>query len=83
MAMEACLTSLSEDLEATNHVENIRQTVENRTSGRIRELSISVDGTRLIISGRTSTYYSKQLATHAALDVAQQLVIQNDVVVGA
>jgi hypothetical protein len=60
----------------------IRQAVDQRTSGRIRGLQVLLEGSRLVITGRSATYYSKQLATHAALDVADALVIQNDVVVG-
>jgi len=81
--METCLTVQHSDCEPTDQLEQIRQLVENRTSGRIRGLCVSVEGPRLVISGQTSTYYSKQLATHAALDLALQLVIQNDVVVSA
>lgn len=83
MAMETCPTVSPTDCDNADQVEQIRQLVESRTSGRIRGLNISVEGPRLVISGQTSTYYSKQLATHAALDLALQLVIQNDVIVGA
>lgn len=62
--------------------EMIRQLVDSRTGGRIHGLQVLVEGSRIVISGRATTYYSKQLATHAALDVAETLVIQNDVVVG-
>lgn len=63
--------------------EQIRQVVDSRTSGRIRGLQVAVvEDSKVVISGRAATYYSKQLATHAALDVAETMVIQNDVVVG-
>ncbi len=62
--------------------EQIRQVVDSRTSGRIRGLQVAVEDSKVVISGRATTYYSKQLATHAALDVADTMVIQNDVVVG-
>lgn len=63
--------------------EQIRQVVDSRTSGRIRGLQVAVvEDSKVVISGRAATYYSKQLATHAALDVADAMVIQNDVIVG-
>ncbi len=68
-----------QDLSSEEH---IRQLVASRTTGRIRDLQISVIGSRLVISGYTSTYYCKQLATHAALDATDALVIQNEVIVG-
>jgi hypothetical protein len=61
----------------------IRNAVQLKTSGRIRGLRVALSNGRLIISGYAATYYSKQLATHAALDVAGTLVIQNDVIVTA
>ncbi len=70
------------DLEVT-HQEQIQQLVASRIRGRIRELQICVRGDTLVISGHATTYYSKQLATHAVLDVSDARVIQNDVVVGA
>jgi hypothetical protein len=60
--------------------ERVEQVVQSRTSGRIRGLRVQIADGRLIITGRTSTYYNKQLATHAALDVASAgCAVQNEV----
>ncbi len=60
--------------------EQVEQTILARMSGRIRDLRICFEGDRLIITGRTSTYYNKQLATHAAIDVAEtSYSVQNEV----
>lgn len=69
---------LPETLEDTRTLEErIEQVVLSRTSGRIRGLRVKVlDGTA-VISGRTSSYYSKQLATHAALEEVDS--VQNEV----
>ncbi|MBI1345702.1 hypothetical protein GC163_05375 [bacterium] len=82
MAIETWTATAPTSIRESDPAEEVRQLVEMRTGGRIQELQVAVEGQRLIISGRTGTYYSKQLATHAALDVTQQLVIQNDVIVG-
>ena len=59
----ALVPSSPELLELIEHVE---QAVHARTEhGRIRGLSIRIDEGCLVVSGRTSTYYNKQLATHA------------------
>ena len=55
--------------------ERIEQAVQTRTGGRIRGLCVRVDEGDIIISGRTSTYYNKQLATHAAMDAADELLL--------
>lgn len=55
--------------------------VRSRTGGRIRRLSVCIQGNRLVISGETSTFYDKQLASHAALESARALIVQNDLIV--
>jgi osmotically-inducible protein OsmY len=69
---------LPETLEDTRTLEErVEQSVLSRTSGRIRELRVQIQDGRVVISGRTSTYYNKQLATHAALEAA--CAVQNEV----
>lgn len=60
--------------------ELVEQTVHSRTNGRIRGLRVHVQDGRVVLTGRTSTYYNKQLATHAALDAADAaFAVQNEV----
>ena len=60
-------------------VEQVEQAILSRTGGRVRGLRIRhVDGC-VIISGRTSTYYNKQLVTHAAMEVADDALVMNEV----
>lgn len=62
--------------------EQITRLVQSKTGGRIDELSVAVTGADVTISGRTTTYYLKQLATHAALDLAGRFsTLTNDIVV--
>jgi hypothetical protein len=60
-------------------LEQIEQAVQAKMGGRIRGLRVRIDEGCLIVSGRTSTYYNKQLATHAARDAALDMTVQNDV----
>ncbi|HEV8004254.1 MAG TPA: hypothetical protein VGP63_30595 [Planctomycetaceae bacterium] len=63
--------------------DQIARLVQSKTGGRIDGLTVSVAGNGVIISGRTTTYYLKQLATHAALDFAGRFsTLTNDIVVG-
>jgi hypothetical protein len=63
--------------------DQITRLVQSRTGGRIRGLSVVVMDREVIISGRTTTYYLKQLATHAALDLAGEFAtLTNDIAVG-
>lgn len=49
-------------------VARIERIVRCRTGGRIRDLRVDMSDDQVVISGVASTYYAKQLATHAALD---------------
>ncbi len=67
-------------LETRDRIEEIvEREVRLRTSGRIRELEVRVADGQLVIRGRTSTYYAKQLVTHAALENAEELSVMNEV----
>jgi hypothetical protein len=62
--------------------DSISRLVQSRTGGRIRSLNVEVVGGDVVISGRASTYYLKQLATHAALDLAGQFAtLSNEIAV--
>ena len=58
---------------------NIERLVRLRTGGMIRGLKVEIDDGDVVISGRTSTYYNKQLVTHAALDAAETVTLTNDI----
>lgn len=60
-------------------IEHVEQAVQVRTGGRIRGLRIRIDDGCVVVSGRTSTYYNKQLVTHAIRDVVDDLSLQNEV----
>ena len=62
-------------------VKRIGEAVQSRTGGNVRELHVDVEADlrRVIITGRTSTYYSKQLATHAVYDVMDGAELTNDI----
>lgn len=60
----------------------VEQNVRRRVGGVIQELTVEVQDGQLILSGRTSSYYQKQLISQAALDAAEDAVIRNDVEVG-
>ncbi|HTN01984.1 hypothetical protein [Planctellipticum variicoloris] len=57
----------------------VEQNVRQRTNSVIYGLRVQVQDGQLVISGRTSSYYHKQLISHAALDAAEEASIRNDV----
>lgn len=68
--------SLADRVELANRVE---QCVRSRTSGMIRGLRVEVNDGQVVITGRASTYYAKQLVTHAAFDAIAELPLCNEV----
>ena len=62
--------------------EKIELAVQVRTGGRIRGLQVCVRGGEVVIGGRASSYYTKQLVTHAAMDACDEFLVTNEVEVG-
>ncbi|OAI56080.1 hypothetical protein AYO47_09280 [Planctomyces sp. SCGC AG-212-M04] len=58
-------------------VSRIERIVRCRTGGRIRDLRVDVTEEHVVISGVASTYYAKQLVTHAALDEIPGRILTN------
>ena len=59
--------------------EQIDQFIRIRTGGTIYGLRVDVHDDRVILSGRTTTYYNKQLATHAALSAEANRDLSNEI----
>lgn len=59
----------------------IRNDIQQRTNGSIRDLEVSLHEGLVTVTGRTSRYYYKQLATSAVFDVTDDLDLQNSIAV--
>lgn len=46
----------------------VERWINQRTGGRVRNLSVECAGDRVIVHGRAGSYYHKQLALAAALE---------------
>jgi hypothetical protein len=55
----------------------LERQVQNRTGRRIRDLAIRLDRERIILHGRASSYYLKQLAQHGVRDILPQACLEN------
>jgi hypothetical protein len=49
--------------------QSLRRRIELRTGGRIRALQLQASAERVVVRGRTSSYYLKQLVLEAVRDV--------------
>lgn len=60
----------------------VERLIVERTMGSIRGLRVDVFDKEVVLNGRSSTFYAKQLATHAALDACDHITLTNDIEVG-
>ena len=54
-----------------------------RTSRRVRDLSIEMSPERVVLRGRASSYYVKQLAQHGVREVLPHVWLENTIAVDA
>jgi hypothetical protein len=59
----------------------IRQRIESRLGGRVRDLAIRISAEMIVLEGSCATFYTKQLAQHAALGVLEDEHLENAIVV--
>ena len=57
----------------------IKQRIRMQTSDRILELAVVVGDERVELHGRCATFYTKQLAQHAAMGVLEDEVVVNSI----
>jgi osmotically-inducible protein OsmY len=55
------------DRQTDRVVERVEEVIRLRTGGMIQGLRVEVGDGRVTLTGRTTSFYNKQLATHAAL----------------
>jgi hypothetical protein len=66
-----------------SHLDRIRCKIECRLCGRIFDLDVVCSDDRIVLRGRSRTYYAKQLAQEMALDLTGDTPrLVNEIVVG-
>jgi hypothetical protein len=59
----------------------IMQRIESRLPGRVRNLVVTILADTVMLEGQCATYYTKQLAQHAALGILEDEHLENAIVV--
>jgi hypothetical protein len=62
--------------------EEVERHVRVYTGSRIRDLAVEVCPEGVVIRGRASTYYAKQLAQHGVRELLPEISLENAIVVG-
>ncbi len=61
------------------HLDSLEASILHRLGGRVRDLHVRVCGAGIILEGRAATYHAKQLAQHAAMELAGLPILANDI----
>jgi hypothetical protein len=69
-----------EEAEFPSEHELLRS-IESKTHRQVHDLSVLCRGGRVVLRGLSRTYYVKQLATHAILDLVPNAKVENAILV--
>jgi hypothetical protein len=59
--------------------ERLESMLLRRIGNRVRDLRVILLADGLILQGRTATYHAKQLAQHAAMELADMPIVANEI----
>lgn len=60
-------------------VEQLEVLVRRRLHGQVRDLRLLLRDQGLIVQGQTSTYYAKQLAQQAVMEITGLAILANEI----
>lgn len=60
-------------------VDSLEASIQHRLGGRVRNLRVRVQGSGIVLEGHAATYHAKQLAQHAAMELASLPILANDI----
>ena len=65
----------------TERRQELERHIQDRTGRRVQELCVDVSDEQIVLRGRTSSYYIKQLAQHGILEALPEANLQNRITV--
>ena len=71
--------ALGIDNATRKKIEQIEADIQRRLRGRVCGFRLSMHGTGLVLQGSSNTYYAKQLAQHAVMEIADWPIRANDI----
>jgi osmotically-inducible protein OsmY len=66
-------------VSADEFADSLESQIQRRLGGRVRDLRVLLREDGVILQGRSATYHAKQLAQHAAMELAGVRVLANDI----
>ena len=76
------LNDANEPLPVRTCISELTHRIDSRTFRQVRNLHVVEDSNRVILHGRSESYYVKQLATHAVFDLMPGMSVENRIDVG-
>jgi hypothetical protein len=64
---------------STDRLTELEEHVRCRLSGRVRDFQLTVRDCGLVLRGHAHTYYAKQLAQQAVMEVARVPILVNEI----
>jgi hypothetical protein len=71
--------STKDETDCQDLILRILHRIETRLPGRIRQLAVCSSKNAIVLSGRCSTYYTKQVAQHVAMGVLEYERLINNI----
>ena len=67
------------NVELSDEASCLESLVQSRLGARVRKLRVILRHDGVILQGLASTYYAKQLAQHAAMDLGEWPIVANEI----
>jgi len=77
----ACQPREESSLAVIPTLEQIEARIQCRLGGHVRDFRVRQRGHGLVLEGHAQTYYAKQLAQHAVMEVSELPILANEIYV--
>ena len=77
--MKSQLTLPDVELKRTSDLDQLQAHLQRRLLGRVRGFCLIIQEHGLILRGQTRTYYAKQMAQHAVMEVVHLPIAANEI----
>ena len=67
------------DQDDVADIDEIEVEVQNRLHGRVGDLHLLVCGEGIVLQGHAHSYYAKQVAQHAVMNVTSLPILRNEI----
>ena len=67
------------EADPSARTDSLESVIQNRSGRRVRELRVVVHAGGVILRGQARTFYAKQLAQHAAMEITGLPVLANEI----